>query len=657
MQLDFQKDFNAAAHDRSWISSEKAPTGWDVRFFPPAGQNILATPFGQPPYDDVEQRTIPLLREDILVPEKVSSVGTGACKGDYLNAENMNWHFIDNEFAGVKKWDSKPSLKSKKTDSALEIEIPAAGNGKFTAVTVDLGKITVGTLNVEVDGAQGSEVLDFHYFQCLRNGIPEYLPPGGGCIIALASRMRPAKGKSSNEFFHVMGSQHVLIIARDLTKKIKIKVNWRLHYYPFTMKGSFKSSDETLNRIYEACRHTQQICSLDSYVDTPWREQAQWWGDARVQAKNTFYIDGDARLFARGIRSIAGQDAPQGLTYGHAPTTSGWCILPDFSLTWIMTVWDYYWQTGDITVFKEQQKRIEAVLGYFETPEARDKSGLLVYDKRFWLFEDWSTLPKDRIPAFLNLWHLVTLIHYAKMLEISKQTAAAKKVADEIKKRKALLTKHFFDKKSGLMKAGFTADGKVSSEPSVHDQTLALLAEICTESTDKMVKKRMLPYLKQEKLDAPVPSAFWATYVFECMGELGYGKEVIDFIKTKWSPMLSTGTSWEGYEWNEKAGGSCSHAWTAHPTFHFVNIIAGVRQTAAGWKSISYTPSFLESLDFAEAVVPTPLGEISTSWKKSGKNVYATIKIPEAMSIEVILPGLKKKFKSGGTYEFNVSLK
>jgi len=466
MQQDFQEDFDASKSDRSWITSGKAPADWKAEYFPPHGQQLLSTPFGQPPYDDVEPRGIPMLREELMAPAEVTSYGVGKCSGEYRTCKNISWYFIDNEFQSVKKWDAGSAVKSTLRNGAMEVTIDPEGAGKFSALTFDMGEFSVGNLLLEIEGATGGEILDFHYFQCLRKGIPVFLPPGGGCLAAFANRLRPRQGKTSHEFFHIMGARHFTLVARDLTKPLKIRLKLRTAYYPFTMKGDFKCSDEVLNGIYKISKHTQQICSIDSYVDTPWREQAQWWGDARVQAKNTFYMDGDARLLARGIHSIAGQHAPQGLTYGHAPTSSGWCILPDFALTWILTVYDYYWQTGDLGVFHEQHSRIKEVLGYFESAEVRDKEGLLIYDPRFWLFEDWSTLPKERVPTFLNLWHLITLEHYAKLLKASGKTAELKKCSTEIGFRRKLIEKKLFDKKAGLFCACLDRNGRFSGEPS-----------------------------------------------------------------------------------------------------------------------------------------------------------------------------------------------
>jgi alpha-L-rhamnosidase len=653
LQLDFQEDFNAAEDDRSWIFSPKEPKGWRAEYFPVGGHQILSTPFGQPPYDSVEPRGIPMLREDIIKPASVTSTGIGNCSGDYKTCKNISWYFIDNEFPSVKKWEKGNAVKTISGKDFLEIILEPAGKGKFSITTIDMGKFAVGNLIVDVEGATGEETLDFHHYQCLRGDVPAFIKPGVACLIALASRLRLAKGGTNHEFYHIIGGRHFSIVARDVTKTLKIKLSLRTAYYPFTMKGDFKSSDSTINDIYAICRHTQQICSIDAYVDTPWREQAQWWGDARVQAANTFFVDGDARLLARGIRSIAGQRAPQGLTYGHTPTSSGWCILPDFSLTWILTIWDYYWQTGDLKIFHEQHSRIKEILVYFESPEARDKNGLLVYDPRFWLFEDWSTLPKERVPTFLNLWHIIIIEYYAKLLKAAGKVTEMRKCNAEISNRRKLVVSKLFDSKSGLFCACLDKNGKQSGEPSVHDQVMALMLNLKPEFHENMIAKRILPYLKGEKASWPVPSSFWATYVFETMGKCGYGNEVVEFIRERWSPMLVSGTTWEGFEWSGTKGGSCSHAWTAHPSFHFVNILAGIRQIGLAWESVEFSPQFVDGIYFAEASIPSPKGEIKARWERKGGKMEATVTIPSGMKLQVKLPGVKKIISKAGTYGFS----
>lgn len=653
MQLDFQEHWRAAADDRSWITSPATPKDWNCNYFA-NGQNINVFPFGQPPYEDVEERMIPLLREELLAPAGVSGHGVGRNAPGYEDCKNVAWHWMEKEFPTVVGWDEGKAVRSARSPEALELTLEPAGAGEFRAVTVDLGEISVGTLLLEVAGADGSEIIDIQYHQTLRKGHPEYLRPGNGCHAALASRYWPAPGKSALDFFHLMGIRHITLIGRNLSGPLTLRLRWRTALYPFTMRGGFTCSDDTLNRIHDACRRTQQVCAIDAYVDTPWREQAQWWGDARVQARNTFYLDGDARLLARGIRSLAGQRAPQGLTYGHAPTCSGWCILPDFSLTWVMTIWDYYWQTGDLSLFREQHARIDEIFAYFASPQARNAEGLLVYDKRFWLFEDWSTLPKENVPTFINLWHLYTLEHYARMLELAgcKPEHAARK--KEIAARRKLLAARLFDPKSGLMISGINSKGKPSAAPSVHDQVLALAINLVPQARETMRKKMLLPCIRDQKLAGATPSAFWSTYLLECMRDLGDGAEAVAYIRNHWEPMLTTGTTWEQWNWNEGEGGTCSHAWTAHPCYHLVNILAGITQTAAAWKEVRWSPVFPADMEHAACVIPAPQGEIRAGWRREGGEIILSLQLPQGCLLKLDLPQLSKTVRAAGMYEYRI---
>ena len=49
----------------------------------------------------------------------------------------------------------------------------------------------------------------------------------------------------------------------------------------------------------------------DSYVDCPWREQAQWWGDARVQAANTLHLSADPRMLRARHPPDRGPERPE----------------------------------------------------------------------------------------------------------------------------------------------------------------------------------------------------------------------------------------------------------------------------------------------------------------------------------------------------------
>jgi hypothetical protein len=642
LQIDFQEHVDAGADDRSWITSPVAPTGWrnDRKHY--CGDGMEAVPFSRPPWDAVEPRGIPPLAEAERPFARVLSRTSGACASGWRGWENISWPFVGEGRAAT--WTAADDACQ--VDGWLELTLPAGGAEGFTAATVAVGEFVSGCVQIEVDGGLGGECVDLHYHEGLQGLRGDLRKPGDACLIALASRLQLQPGRSAHDFFHLLGFGVVTVVARGARQPLTVRLKVRTSVYPFTMRGRFASSDATLDAIHAASRRTQQVCAGDAYVDTPWREQAQWWGDARVQAANTFHLDGDARLLARGIRSIAGQPGPAGLTYGHAPTIAYNCILPDFALTWLLTIRDHWHQTGETALVREQWARAQQVLAYFDTPEARHaKTGLLRYDPRFWLFEDWSDLWKGEVPTFLNLWYLHALRELSLTCAAARMAKEAKELTRRADAHEKLVVRRLFDARRGRWLAGLDAP---PGKESVHDQVIGMLLGLQPKAHERQLQEFVLPYLRGEAVPGPKPSAFWAHYVLQVAGDRGFGAEAIAFIRRGWTPMLATGTTWEGFEWNEEMGGSASHAWTAHPAVHLPRILCGVRQAAPAWKRVEIAPQPVDGVDHAECLVPTPQGDLAVRWKRVDGAVRLEVQAPRGMHATVRLGGVSKVLKAGG---------
>jgi hypothetical protein len=126
-----------------------------------------------------------------------------------------------------------------------------------------------------------------------------------------------------------------------------------------------------------------------------------------------------------------------------------------------------------------------------------------------------------------------------------------------------------------------------------------------------------------------MPSSYWVTYVLTELSKRGYCGEVVAFITKHWTKMAEHGTTWETFEpclGNE----SFSHAWSAHPLFHLMQILGGIRQTSPGWKTIDFDPTFFG--DSLECTVPTPLGPIRSSWKRKGGTCAVDLRLPKGIT-------------------------
>ncbi|MEO6875049.1 MAG: alpha-L-rhamnosidase C-terminal domain-containing protein, partial [Opitutaceae bacterium] len=400
-------------------------------------------------------------------------------------------------------------------------------------------------------------------------------------------------------------------------------------------------------KIWETCARSQQNCMLDAYVDTPWREQAQWWGDARVQAWNTFHLSGDARLFRRGIYQIGGQTTADGVTYGHAPTMAHNCVLPDFTLIWILTQWDYYWQTGDLEPFRAQRAVVERVLAYFEAHTGKD--GFVHYDPRYWLFLDWTELPKDGASSVYNLWLLLALERLAAMYRLNREPAVATRCERWARRLRTRLTK--LVNRRGLMGDGVDAQGKILRSTSPHAQTLALMAGLAPSSAAGR-ERFLLAYLADDSWHTAKPSAYWITYIYSLLAQRGHGATVVAHLRPRWEPMIAYGSTFELFRDHPEFPISHSHAWSAHPLFHLMQIIGGVRQTAPRWTQVEFAPVFIG--DSGGCTVPTPVGAITTDWQRAGANVKVTLALPRGITAKVRLPD-RPSFEVTGRHDWTVA--
>jgi len=633
VQLGFQEELDLRADDRSWITEGENFTTPPVKpWFSPN-----ECPQGTLPWTHLSPRPTEMLVEELLPPASLLAYGKGKCDetpaGEPFPENNFIRRFASAELCSIQYSDALP--EAVKQDHALIFSLPASESGTYSAVLLDLGRLEwlPGSAEMEVDAPDSESILDLaslHY-------VPEpkisfASDPSGGSLVSPGARFHLRKGHNVFSTFQVFGTRFVALILRGNQGAVKIAFRWRSAVSPIRKSGNFQCADAVLNEIYALSVHTQQCCSMDTFVDTPWREQAQWWGDARVQAKNTFFLSGDSKLLCHGIHAIAGQPGPEGLLFAMTPTTACGPVLPDYCLTWIQTLYDFYFQTGRTDVFAENKEKCDQILDYFNRQRGED--GLIRYDKRFWLFEDWAPLPKRNSPAFLNLLFLYTRQFYKKMLEITGFHADAEKIGKELEADRLRIARSFPDPQTGLIAPEINEKGERSGVPTVHDQVLALLCDLCLEHKESMLQKRILPCLRGElPPEVAQPSSFWATYLLQAAQKYHLYPEALGYLRRRWEPMIFTGTAWENFTDVNSPTISVCHAWSGHPVYHLPEIQFGLRQTAPRWQSIELAPQFLT--DCADFELPTPCGMLKCRWDSK----EFSVEIPDGMNVELQFDG------------------
>ena len=641
VQMNFQEDLDLNCDDRSWIFCETYTIPNQPKW---VRKSEIA--WNALPYLHLRERRIPMLDEHSAAPECSLKAGGGTELPGKKRGGNIAWNFAEEELPST-EWKDAPLWK--KEGRSLCGTIPAGISGKFYAVTLDLGREWLpGTPILDVSGGNSETVIELHYYHELPNGIAELLPPPGiGSLLALAARLRLNGPEVHHEFYQIMGVRFVTIVVRGEHDPLNLKFLWRSAVYPLSIRGTWDSSDDVLNGIWQISRHTQQVCSMDVFVDTPWREQSQWWGDARIQAKNTHWLTGDSRLLEQGLHLIAEQEgAPDGLLFANAPTTHSGSILPDFCLTWIATLYDLYFQTGRTDFLPEFLPYAESVLQYFE--KQRSENGAIGYDERFWLFEDWGDLPKKPYPAFLNLWHCHILAVYREILSLCGKNTA--ETDAKIESEKTLLRRLFYDPEQQLMMPVLDRDGKPQGTPIVHDQVLALMLDLVPQAKESMLAKRIIPCLKGTLHEGSQPGAFWSTYLLDMAQKLDLRQDALNYIRTHWQHMIPTSTTWEVFDRGNYPGWSYSHAWSAHPLTHIPELLCGIVQLEPGWKKVRFAPLTDAGVSHASVSIPVPMGMLKAGFSKKSDSFVGLLEIPDGMTAEVY-SSVGCKIMSSGKWE------
>ncbi|MCX6985999.1 MAG: hypothetical protein NT118_14805, partial [Lentisphaerae bacterium] len=503
LQLGFQELYDASPDPMDgWKELKYNDGDWAT-----GGSMGVQTP-GAMPWHSFEERGIPQLTNDLLYPEKVVAKSVWQCAKDFALPQNLVKLYCDEKCEWMPFGKGDPG----------KLTFAASAPDEARALLLDFGREVVGPMIVETETALSGGHVDLLATESLSGVIPDLPDPTAiHSRQAFGNRLKPAVGKTRHEFLHIWGFRYLLVAVRGNPADIAVKISLRQTVYPLKIAGSFESSEKRLNDIWNMCVHTQKNCMLDAYVDCPWREQAQWWGDACVQARNTFALAADSRLLARGIRQLGTQKTFSGLTYGHAPTSSHYCILPDFSLTWIVTHWLYYWQTGDLSLFVQMKYRINEVLEYFRCNLG--KNGLLSYDDRYWLFLDWCPdLHRTGVPTVLNLQYLLALRYARQMAEMAQFKELEIDCRSRADKLLAAIQTYLYDRNEGVIYDGIDQEGKTVKTQSPHTAALAILLDIFPESHDKFLDRVLLPLINSEEVRASyMPSSFFMYYIFEAV--------------------------------------------------------------------------------------------------------------------------------------------
>jgi alpha-L-rhamnosidase len=419
--------------------------------------------------------------------------------------------------------------------------------------------------------------------------------------------------------------------------------------YPFVLRGRFESDNDQLKAIWDIGWRTARLDAHDTYMDTPYYERMQYVGDTRIQALISYTVAGDDRLARQAIQAFNDSRIPEGLTRSRYPSSVRQ-IIPTFSLLWVGMVHDFWMYRDDPEFVRAQLAGTRTVLDWFLAKQRAD--GLLGRID-WWPFVDWGSdfvfgMPpqdEDGGSSIITL-QFVEALRYAAEMELAlgdsqratEYRSAANRAAEAIYRL-------CWNNEYGLL-----ADTPAHKHFSQHANILGVWLDIVPPERQKSVLIKTLAASADATCTGcgAVPSMTKATYYFRfylarAIDHAGMGNQYLSLL-TPWKEMVIHGlTTWAE---SPEPTRSDSHAWSAHPNYDLLTIVAGVRPNEAGFKSVRIEPQ-LGNLKHVSAAMPHPRGMIETEYTVGASGVSAKIQLPSGVSGELVWKGKTSSLREG----------
>lgn len=516
-------------------------------------------------------------------------------------------------------------------------------NQKSNAVLIDFGKETFG--RIVIHQLEGKGKLNLYYGETKEEALAERLAE---TYDEFAINSKQAK----NDTTAARAFRYIYVIKDEGINFQKI--DGLYEYLPLTKKGSFKSSDSLLNKIYDVSLYTLELNTREFHIDGIKRDHWIWSGDAYQSYLMNFYSFFDEDVNKRTIYALR----------GHDPVETHVNTILDYSFFWMIGISDHYLYTGDQAFLKQIYPRMKSMMEFCLS--RTNKSGFAEGLPGDWVFIDWAEMDKTGEVSFEQLLLAKSLDAVAISARIANDIPSAEKYERLAADLKRKIFEVFWSKDKNAFIHN-RKDGVVADVVTRYANMFSILFNYVNPETKQKIKDHVILNDKIQSITTP----YMKFYELAALCETGEMSKAMEFVRDYWGGMLKLGATsiWEAYDPNQTGvahyemygrpfGKSLCHAWGANPVYLFGKYLLGVQPTSPGYLTYSITPS-LAGLKWIEGNVPTPNGNISVYMDQKEIKVktaegVGTLKITSKKT-PIVKKGIKINKTGIDSYEIELS--
>lgn len=507
---------------------------------------------------------------------------------------------------------------------ATIIDLPKVGD--YRRILVDFGDLYVGQLSFTLKASSGT-VIDIYGFE-------NYYKKEIDFTIGLNNGIHyvAAEGWQTYQGMGRLGMRYALITVRNAKGPVEIRDFFLRHEtYALPSLGQFVCSDMELNRIFEMCRHTNRLCTEDSFTDSPTYEQTFWLGDAQLSSLLNAWLFGDY-AFEQHVQRLA-VTAQRNTLLMNALTPTDWnTSIPMWMMNWVVSIFETYEVSGEQKPVEELYPAMCRTLDYY---------GQLITDEGAFLINAWNMVDW----AAMDIGnHCVVTAHQALLAHCYGLAAAygektgwekeARRYREWQKRLLDYINTFLWDENRKMYRDGWSPETGFSSTVSIQTHTMLCLYDGIIGEERKALVAKYLVNPPEEFLKAGSP--FFLYYVYAAYARLGEVPRIFADIKKRWGDMIryDTTTCWEvfpGFYENGRTRSYC-HSWSATPAYFMLRYLSGIKALEEGFSKVTFEPCPLP-LKWARSSIPTPYGMVQVEWYCENGVYEVHMEIPEEMEL------------------------
>ena len=406
--------------------------------------------------------------------------------------------------------------------------------------------------------------------------------------------------------------------------------------YPLESGGSWSSSDAGWDRVIGICENSYRAAAHESWTDSPYYEQMSYLGDDRLHALGNYAWYPDDRLSRRAIELFDWSRQGSGLVAERYP--SAWRQESvTYSMLWPLMLRDFVFWRDDPDFVRARLPGLRALLAELEGLKQRDG---LIAEAPGWPFVDWvpgwdegcGPGVREGDSSILNLHWVLCLQAAAAVEEAHGDPLLARRCHGLARTAFDAVLKRYW---SG--DRGFLLDTIGNDAASEHAQFFALL-------TGLLDAEKIRACLEAIAGGGLAPATIYASfYLLDALYLHGLDADFHRRLAFWHSlPALGICCTPEGPE----PARSDSHAWGAHPAWHTLASIAGVRPSAPGFAKVRVAPC-PGPMEHLNGSVVHPRGLIKVDLRFSSGWPEGSISLPDGISGEFVWQGVSRPLLPG----------